>query len=51
MRRLFLLTLPFALAACTATGAGGPALPGYVDAPPLTLKVDSGSMRFTPSRP
>jgi len=37
MRRLFLLTLPFALAACTATGAGGPALPGYVNAPPPPL--------------
>jgi len=37
MRRLFLLTLPFALAACAATGAGGPALPGYVDAPPPPL--------------
>jgi heat shock protein HslJ len=37
MRRLFLLTLPFALAACAATGAGGPALPGHVDAPPPPL--------------
>ncbi len=37
MRRLFMLTLPFVLAACTATGTGGPALPGYVNAPPPPL--------------
>ena len=37
MRRLFLLTLPFALAACTTTGSGGPMLPGYVNAPPPPL--------------
>jgi len=37
MRRLFLLTLPFTLAACAATGVGGPVLPGYVNAPPPPL--------------
>ena len=34
MRRLFVLTLPIVLAACAATGAGGPVLPGLVNAPP-----------------
>ena len=34
MRRFLALTLPVALAACAATGAGGPVLPGLVNAPP-----------------
>lgn len=34
MRRLFLLTIPFALAACATAGSGGPVLPGLVNAPP-----------------
>ncbi len=42
MRRLFLLLLPFALAACTATGVGGPVLPGYVNAPPPPLAASEG---------
>ncbi len=44
MRRLFLLTLPFVLVACTATGAGGPALPGYVDAPPPPLAAAADTL-------
>ena len=44
MRRLFLLTLPFALAACAATGAGGPALPGYVNAPPPPLAASDDTL-------
>jgi len=44
MRRLFLLTFPFALAACAATGAGGPALPGYVNAPPPPLAASDDTL-------
>jgi heat shock protein HslJ len=44
MRRLFLLTFPFALAACTATGGGGPVLPGYVDAPPPPLAATDDTL-------
>ena len=34
MHRLFMLTLSIVVAGCTATGAGGPVLPGLVNAPP-----------------
>ena len=44
MRRLFLLSLPFALAACTATGVGGPVLPGYIDAPPPPLAASDDAL-------
>jgi heat shock protein HslJ len=40
MRRLFVLTFPMVLAACSATGAGGPLLPGLVNAPPPPLAAE-----------
>ena len=40
MRRLFTLILPAALAACAATGAGGPVLPGLVNAPPPPMAAE-----------
>lgn len=40
MRRIFVLMLPMAVAACTATGAGGPVLPGLVNAPPPPLAAE-----------
>jgi len=39
MRRLIPLALPFALAACAATGIGSPVLPGHVNAPPPSMPV------------
>jgi len=44
MRRLLLLSLPFALAACTATGVGGPVLPGLVNAPPPPLGASDDAL-------
>ena len=40
MRRLFTLILPAALAACAATGTGGPVLPGLVNAPPPPMAAE-----------
>jgi heat shock protein HslJ len=40
MRRLFTLILPAALAACAATGGGGPVLPGLVNAPPPPMAAE-----------
>lgn len=40
MRRLLVLTLPIALAACAATGGGGPVLPGLVNAPPPPMAAE-----------
>ena len=40
MRQVFVLTLPIVLAACSATGAGGPVLPGLVNAPPPPLGAE-----------
>ena len=40
MRQALVLTLPFIVAACTATGAGGPVLPGLVNAPPPPLAAE-----------
>lgn len=44
MRRLLLLILPFVLAACTATGTGGPTLPGYINAPPPPIAASEDSL-------
>jgi len=44
MRRLFQLSLPFALAACTAAGVNGPLLPGHVDAPPPPLAASDDAL-------
>ena len=41
MRRLFLPIVPLALAACAASGGGGPVLPGYINAPPPPLLAAS----------
>jgi para-nitrobenzyl esterase len=48
MRRLFPLALPFALAACTATGGGGPVLPGWVNAPPPPLATSDDALLMGP---
>jgi heat shock protein HslJ len=40
MRRLFVPTLSIVLAACGATGGGGPVLPGLVNAPPPPLAAE-----------
>jgi len=40
MRRLIPLTLCFTLAACAATGSGGPVLPGLVNAPPPPMAAE-----------
>ena len=40
MRQVFVLTLPIVVAACSATGAGGPVLPGLVNAPPPPLAAE-----------
>jgi heat shock protein HslJ len=40
MRQVLVLTLPFVLAACAATGSGGPVLPGLVNAPPPPLGAE-----------
>jgi heat shock protein HslJ len=40
MRQVFVLTLPIVVAACAATGAGGPVLPGLVNAPPPPLAAE-----------
>ena len=40
MRPLFAILLPFALAACAATGTGGPVLPGLVNAPPPPIAAE-----------
>ena len=40
MRQVFALTLPIVLAACAATGSGGPVLPGLVNAPPPPLGAE-----------
>lgn len=40
MRHLVALTLTFALAACAATGTGGPVLPGLVNAPPPPIAAE-----------
>jgi len=40
MRRFLALTLPVVLAACAATGAGGPVLPGLVNAPPPPMTAE-----------
>ena len=40
MRQVIALTLPFVLAACAATGAGGPVLPGLVNAPPPPMGAE-----------
>jgi heat shock protein HslJ len=40
MRRLVTLMLPAVLAACAATGAGGPVLPGLVNAPPPPMAAE-----------
>ena len=37
MRLFIVLTVPIILAACAATGSGGPVLPGLVNAPPPPL--------------
>ncbi|MET0683066.1 MAG: META domain-containing protein [Casimicrobiaceae bacterium] len=40
MRLMFPLTFSLALAACAATGAGGPVLPGLVNAPPPPIAAE-----------
>ena len=40
MRRLFALSFPIVLAACTSTGSGGPVLPGLVNAPPPPMAAE-----------
>lgn len=44
MRRFLALTLPVTLAACAATGAGGPVLPGLVNAPPPAMTTAEDSL-------
>jgi len=40
LRSLTVLTVPIILAACAATGSGGPVLPGLVNAPPPPLGAE-----------
>ena len=40
MRQIFVPMLPIVLAACAATGSGGPVLPGLVNAPPPPLGAE-----------
>ena len=44
MRQVFVLILPLVLAACAATGAGGPVLPGLVNAPPPPMGTAEDSL-------
>jgi len=40
MRHFAVLALPFVLAACAASGTGGPLLPGLVNAPPPPIAAE-----------